>query len=217
MTTRTRMYTHCQSGSSSNNVCSLARQIANYITPPLWLILTSADTLIVGEEATSSWNSWNLSTNSHVPALAAVHDKLHVPGLAAVTVCVTASAWFFAECRQWLCKVAAAKLILRHCGRIRHWHLRDVCFLRPVCISVHLLRDVCVQNYEVVPWRLFWISVKTWKTLFNSNDLATCHYRPHFVFPDVFCIEWCTAICDHLYNTTTSHDLCGTGPNLTCQ
>ena len=45
----------------------------------------------------------------------------------------------------------------------------------------------------------------------------------HLSLPTTFCVsryflysKW-TAICDHLYNATTGHDLCATGPKLTCQ
>ena len=37
------------------------------------------------------------------------------------------------------------------------------------------------------------------------------------MFPDVFLFSKCTAMSDHLYNATTGHDLCATGPKLTCQ
>ena len=68
MTTRTRV----DHAATTAPRCSLARQIGNYIIPPL--------TLIGGVEATSS-ASWNLSTNSHVPALAALITNSHVPAL----------------------------------------------------------------------------------------------------------------------------------------
>ena len=94
--------------------CSLARQIANYIIPPLVNINLN--------RYADWWSRSNvISFLEFVNKLPCARtgcpdNKLHVPALAAVTVCVRLLHDFLRSTHNDYVRFRAAKLILQHCA-----------------------------------------------------------------------------------------------------